>query len=346
MVVTALWRVTTRMGVSNTYLSMGMEHFSLMLFDNPRFVLQLMDIFVDWACKAVPRICELGFDFMVIAEDLAWKQGPLFSPKTVRELFIPRMKKVAEKIKLPWIYHSDGNLLPILDDLLSLGMNGVANVEPNAMDIADLKKRYGHRICLMGNIDLHYTLTQGTPEETEAEVKKRIQEIGPGGGYILASSNGSDSVLQTRKRPGHESRPPQVWDLSFEVKSGGNIWRTFSTLGTLEHFRHSRHLTHLRHFILGGNMEKLYLYQWTWAEVRDYLKKDSVIILPFGSTEQHGLHLPLGNDALVAIRLAEDAARVNQDHRGPALLVRVVPPPHGLSGDNFHYPRDSNPCPL
>lgn len=182
--------VTTRMGISNTYLSMGMEHFSLMLFDNPRFILQLMDIFVDWACKAVPRICDLGFDFMVIAEDLAWKQGPLFSPKTVRELFIPRMKKVAEKIKLPWIYHSDGNLLPILDDLLSLGMNGVANVEPNAMDIADLKKRYGHRICLMGNIDLHYTLTQGTPEETEAEVKKRIQEIGPGGGYILASSNG------------------------------------------------------------------------------------------------------------------------------------------------------------
>ncbi len=42
----------------------------------------------------------------------------------------------------------------------------------------------------MGNIDLHYTLTQGTPEETEAEVKRRIREVGPGGGYILASSNG------------------------------------------------------------------------------------------------------------------------------------------------------------
>jgi len=152
--------------------------------------LQLMDIFVDWAAKAVPRICELGFDLVIVAEDLAWKQGPLFSPKTVRELFLPRMKKVADKIKLPWIYHSDGNLLPILDDLLTLGMNGLANIEPNAMDIVELKRKYGHRICLMGNIDLHYTLTQGTPEETEAEVKKRIQEVGPGGGYILASSNG------------------------------------------------------------------------------------------------------------------------------------------------------------
>ncbi len=181
--------VTTRMGISNAYLSMGMEHFSLMLYDKLPFVLKVLDIYADWAVKVVSRINELGFDFLIIAEDLAWKQGPLFSPKVIRELFLPRMKKVAERIRIPWIYHSDGNLMPILDDLLTLGMNGLANIEPNAMDIGLLKRNYGHRICLMGNIDLHYTLTRGTPEETEAEVKKRIEEIGPGGGYILASSN-------------------------------------------------------------------------------------------------------------------------------------------------------------
>ena len=181
--------ITTRMGISNTYLSMGIEHFSLMLYENPGLVLKLMDMFIDWACKAVPRINDLGFDFLIVPEDLAWKQGPMFSPKMIREIFLPRMKKVAERIKIPWIYHSDGNLLPILDDLLTLGMNGIANIEPNAMDINDLKKKYGRRVCLVGNIDLHYTLTQGTPEEVEAEVKKRIQEVGPGGGYILASSN-------------------------------------------------------------------------------------------------------------------------------------------------------------
>ena len=181
--------ITTRMGISNTYLSMGIEHFSLTLYENPAFLLKVLDLFIDWACKAVPKINELGFDFMIVPEDLAWKQGPMFSPKMIREIFLPRMKKVAERIKIPWIYHSDGNLLPILDDLLTLGMNGIANIEPNAMDINELKKKYGSRVCLVGNIDLHYTLTQGTPEEVEAEVKKRIQEVGPGGGYILASSN-------------------------------------------------------------------------------------------------------------------------------------------------------------
>ena len=82
---------------------------------------------------------------------------------------------------------------------------------------------------------------------------------------------------------------------------------------------------------MGDIMEKLYLHEWTWAEVRDYLKKDSVIILPFGSTEQHGLHLPLGNDALVAIRLAEDAARATQT---------IVAPPcwYGWSPHHMAYP--------
>jgi creatinine amidohydrolase len=78
-------------------------------------------------------------------------------------------------------------------------------------------------------------------------------------------------------------------------------------------------------------MEKLYLYQWTWAEVKKYLKKDGIIILPFGSTEQHGLHLPLGNDALVAIRLAEDAARITKT---------IVAPPcwYGWSPHHMAYP--------
>ena len=181
--------VTTRIGISNTYLSMGIEHFSLQLYDNPDFVFKVMDLFISWAEKAVTRINDLGFDFLIIPEDLAWKQGPMFSPKIFREVFLPRMKRVTERIRIPWIFHSDGNLMPILDDLLSLGMNGLANIEPNAMDIGALKKNYGKKICLMGNIDLHYTLTRGTAEETEAEVKKRIEEIGPGGGYILASAN-------------------------------------------------------------------------------------------------------------------------------------------------------------
>ncbi len=188
--------VTLRIGISNSYLSMGIQHFCLMLYDNPEFVLQVIDVFNDWCCQVAEKVSELGFDFMVVPEDMAWKSAPLFSPQIIREFFLPRMRRFAERVGIPWIYHSDGNIMPIIEDLLSLGMNGLANIEPGAMDIGQFKRDYGHRICPMGNIDLHYTLTLGTPEETEVEVRQRIEEIGFGGGYILASSNGLTSYCK------------------------------------------------------------------------------------------------------------------------------------------------------
>lgn len=181
-----------RLGPSNTYLSMGIERFSLMIYDDPKLVHAAMDLFSSWTCRVINRIqeLELGFDLFLASDDLAFKSGPFISPAQFREFFLPYMKKCAEQIKLPWVYHSCGKIMPIFEDLLSLEMNGICNIEPGPMDIFKLKEEYGQRICLMGNIDLHYTLTQGTPEETEAEVKEKIKRLAPGGGYIIASSNG------------------------------------------------------------------------------------------------------------------------------------------------------------
>jgi uroporphyrinogen decarboxylase len=68
-------------------------------------------------------------------------------------------------------------------------MNGINPFQPPVMDIEKYKDEYGDRICLWGNIDLVYTLSRGTVEEVEAEVKQRIKKLAPGGGYILASAN-------------------------------------------------------------------------------------------------------------------------------------------------------------
>jgi len=186
----------TRFGISNAYLSMGMETFSYALYDDRKLVETILDLFVNWSVRLVKHFNELGFDVVLLGDDLAAKTGPIFSPQVVRELFLPRMRKVTEALKLPWIYHSDGNIMPILDDLLTLGMNGIANLEPGPMDIVRVKRDYGHKVCLVGNIDLHYTLTRGTPEETEREVRERIEQVGRNGGYIIASSNGLTNYCQ------------------------------------------------------------------------------------------------------------------------------------------------------
>lgn len=180
----------TRIGIASTYISMGIERFSLMLYDDPAFVEAAIDLFSEWTGAAVEQAEDLGFDIIVASDDLAGKQGPLFAPAVIRNLFLPHYRKVMARTSLPWIIHSDGNIAPVLDDILSLGVKGIANIEPGPMDIDKLKKDVGERVCLMGNIDLHYTLTRGTPEETRVEVRERIQNVGPGGGYILASANG------------------------------------------------------------------------------------------------------------------------------------------------------------
>jgi uroporphyrinogen decarboxylase len=57
------------------------------------------------------------------------------------------------------------------------------------MDILEVKRRYAGRLCVMGNIDLGYTLTCGTPAEVATEVRTKLHDLAPGGGYCLGSSN-------------------------------------------------------------------------------------------------------------------------------------------------------------
>ena len=94
------------------------------------------------------------------------------------------------------VYHSDGNFMDVLELILQLNPSGIANLEPPAMDIFTLKQTHGQRVCLVGNIDLHYTLTRGSEEETRMEVREKIERVGEGGGYIVASANGLASYCK------------------------------------------------------------------------------------------------------------------------------------------------------
>ena len=179
----------TRMGCAGVLNSMGLDNFSYSLADDPGMVDDLLRRYAEWTMELLDKTQGIGFDFVWFSDVLAYKSGPMFAPQVFREVFLPRMREVCRHIRLPWVFHSDGDLMPILEDLLSLGMDGLNPIEPGPMDIELLKERYGRRICLLGNIDIHYTLTQGTAEEVDEEVKRRIQCIGKGGGYIIASAN-------------------------------------------------------------------------------------------------------------------------------------------------------------
>jgi uroporphyrinogen decarboxylase len=181
-----------RTGISAAHMSMGVDGISYALTDDPGLVDTVLGRYADWAIAIVRRLRDMGVDYVWTFDDMAYKSGSLFSPRTFRSVFMPHMRRVADAIRaerLPWILHSDGDLTHLLDDLLDLGINGLHPIEPGAMDIGMLKQKIGDRVCLVGNIDLDYTLTQGTPAEVEAEVRERIATVGPGGGYMISSAN-------------------------------------------------------------------------------------------------------------------------------------------------------------
>jgi uroporphyrinogen-III decarboxylase len=182
--------VGVRLGISNVYNSMGYEDFVFGLYDNPEFVTACFETFGDWCSRVIERVNEMDFDLAWISEDIAFQTGPMVTVEQYEKFIFPYAKKVADKIRHPIVYHSDGDYLPVLPFILQYNPSGIANLEPPAMDIFKLKETHGDRVCLVGNIDLHYTLTRGTEDETRSEVKEKLERVGKGGGYIIASANG------------------------------------------------------------------------------------------------------------------------------------------------------------
>lgn len=205
----AAWFVT-RIGIFPTMLSMGMENFCVALYDNRPFVEAVLDCYCDWVEVVAERVCQLGFDVFISTDDMAFNSAPFFSPAVFRDLLLPRYRRVAEKITIPWIIHSDGNIMPFLDDLISLGIVGLHPIEHGAMDIRAMKRTYGDRLCLLGNVDLNL-LGLGTPEEVDQEVRGLIHDVGQGGGYIVTSGNSLAGYL----------RPENVLALSEAVQKYG-----------------------------------------------------------------------------------------------------------------------------
>ena len=88
----------------------------------------------------------------------------------------------------PLIYHTDGRLYEVFDQLAQIGVRGIQPLEPQSMDPLEIKRRWPGRFCLMGNIDLDL-MSRGTPSEVEAHVRDRIDTLNVGGGYMPGVSN-------------------------------------------------------------------------------------------------------------------------------------------------------------
>ena len=178
---------------TGVWFMMGLETFMLACIDDPELIEMMYEKVIPLQQRAMEAaMAHPGVGMSFHADDLSGKNGPLVHPDHYKKYVFPAYTKMAEMAKAadkPMVYHTDGKIDMIIEELLATGIDGWHPVEKQAHDINEVKAEYGNRIALLGNIDLQYTLTKGTPAEVDAEVRERIRDLGPGGGYCVSSGN-------------------------------------------------------------------------------------------------------------------------------------------------------------
>jgi uroporphyrinogen decarboxylase len=172
----------------------GMERVLMDLVTNKDFMHAYLDRLMGWIDEAGTRMVGLGADIIWIGDDFGTQEGMLISPQLFREFFKPRYATLFGKWKainprVKTAFHSDGNIYPIIGDLIEIGLDILNPVQPKAMDPAKLKKEYGKQLTFWGTVDIQEVLPFGTPEDVAREVKLRLRTVGKGGGLIIAPAH-------------------------------------------------------------------------------------------------------------------------------------------------------------
>jgi uroporphyrinogen decarboxylase len=177
------------------FMLRGLEQLLIDLVTYPEFVTALLTKILEINIAGTSCFLDKVGKYIHVfrtADDLATQQGLMISPKIYRTLLKPMYQKYFELIKSKTeakiFYHSCGNVTDLLDDLIEIGVDIINPVQVTALgDIASLKARFGDRLTFWGGIDTQHVLPNGTVQEVEGEVYRRIRELGPGGGFVAAS---------------------------------------------------------------------------------------------------------------------------------------------------------------
>ena len=175
-----------------TWLMMGFENFGVNLLLKPELTAAIFEKVARIQFDAVAQIQHLPNVAAIWAvDDIAFGSGPIIKPAYLRKFVFPWYKEMARRCHAAGMFfgfHSDGVLWDILPDLLDIGVDALHPIDPTCMDINEVKRRVGDRLCLFGNISNEILMT-GTPEEVAALTRQRLRDIAPGGGYCVGSGN-------------------------------------------------------------------------------------------------------------------------------------------------------------
>lgn len=171
----------------------SMQEFSFRMVDDADGMKRQADDMVNAALQRAEKFAKHGgLDGWALCADYCLNTGPFMSPSQFSEFVTPYLAKLIAGYRSMGFYtikHTDGNIMPILDQLVQANPHALHSIDPQAgVDIAEVKKLYGDRVCLIGNVNCGL-LDTGTDEEVIESARYALKSGMPGGGYIFSTSN-------------------------------------------------------------------------------------------------------------------------------------------------------------
>lgn len=174
----------------------GLEKFFMDMMLQPPYLNKLLDKVTDIHTEMGKEMIRRGADMIWAGDDFGGQDSLLIDPVQWREMFKSRMKymfeefrKVNPDIKIAW--HTCGSVVSIIPDLIEIGLDILNPLQPLAKDMSPefLKNEYGKDLMFFGGICVQDLMPNGTPQQIKDEVKRRVEILGKGGGYILAPAH-------------------------------------------------------------------------------------------------------------------------------------------------------------
>ena len=177
----------------------GFEAILMDFISNPAIAHELLERITEILTAASKKIVAAGIDVLILGDDIGSQGGLIISLPHYREFLKHRHQKVIQEVKsvnpeIQVLYHSDGNILEAIPDLIEIGIDILNPVQPECMDPEYVKSIYGKDLSFWGAISLQKTLPFGTKDDIVREIRMRAESIGRGGRYVIAPAHviGSD----------------------------------------------------------------------------------------------------------------------------------------------------------
>lgn len=167
----------------------GYEGIFMDIYDNPVKLEEMMRCIFNVQKKVVERVCEMGIDVLYLLDDIAGNKGLLMSQEHLEKYVLKydeELIRIAKDKGIKVAFHSDGNIIPILNRLIEMGADIVNPLRPVECDLVKFRQQYKGKLVVYGGLDNAGIIRRGTPKEIENHIVETFHLLGDGGGLILS----------------------------------------------------------------------------------------------------------------------------------------------------------------